>query len=99
VVIDGKVLDIVGDATFIHAIQGMRPDSVSLLHNICGRKADESSLPGGTLDSSLPEVAKKRASWVAYELFKWSSKLLYVLAPALFVRYDSCTGRIRPSRC
>ena len=30
VVINGKVVDIVGDATFIHAIQGMRPDSVSL---------------------------------------------------------------------
>jgi hypothetical protein len=27
-VIGGKVVDIVGDATFIHAIQGMRPDSV-----------------------------------------------------------------------
>jgi len=28
VVVGGKVVDIVGDATFIHAIQGMRPDSV-----------------------------------------------------------------------
>ena len=51
-------------------------------------KADRSSLPGGTLDSSLLEVAKERASWVAFELFKWSSKPLYVLAPALLVRYD-----------
>jgi hypothetical protein len=33
VVIGGKVVDIVGDATFIHAIQGMRPDSVGPLNN------------------------------------------------------------------
>ena len=83
-VINGKVLDIVGDATFIHAIQGMRPDSVSLFHDACISKADESSRPGGTLHSSLPEVARKKASWVAFELFKWNSRPLYVLAPALF---------------
>jgi hypothetical protein len=38
VVINGKVVDIVGDATFIHAIQGMRPDSVSPV-TIHGRQA------------------------------------------------------------
>lgn len=77
-------MDIVGDATFIHAIQGMRPDSVSLSHVVWRSKADESSRPGGTLHSSLPEVAKKKANWVAFELFKWNSRPLYVPAPALF---------------
>jgi len=86
VVINGKVLDIVGDATFIHAIQGMRPDSVSRSHDVRRSKADDSSHPGGTLHSSLPEVARKKASWVAFELFKWNSRPLYVLASALFAK-------------
>lgn len=29
IVVNGQVVDVKGDATFIHAIQGMRPDSVS----------------------------------------------------------------------
>jgi hypothetical protein len=40
VVINGSVVDITGDGTFIHAIQGMRPDSVgslSLEYHTLGR--------------------------------------------------------------
>jgi hypothetical protein len=29
-VLDGSVIDMTGESTFIHAIQGMRPDSVCL---------------------------------------------------------------------
>ena len=30
-ILDGKVVDAKGDGVFIHAIQGMRPDTVSLV--------------------------------------------------------------------
>ncbi len=32
---DGQVIDVAGEATFIHAIQGMRPNNVATRWNFC----------------------------------------------------------------
>lgn len=61
-VLDGNVIDMTGESTFIHAIQGMRPDSVRLYFYLYQPESLEwiklmsSSRQGGTL-ASLPRAA------------------------------------------
>ncbi|KAL7421646.1 putative cell survival pathways protein [Cryptotrichosporon argae] len=51
VVIDGKAIDVAGDATFVHAIQGMRPNLVASRWNFCFFTSG-----GGNAESNLGSV-------------------------------------------
>lgn len=93
-VLDGKVIDLAGEACFIHAIQGMRPDSVGsftrleILLKAPARRLTYSLLPGGTLPSLLLAAARLRASSVKSAPSRWSLPLQYVhLLPASLRSY------------
>jgi len=78
VIIDGEVIDVKGNGMFVHAIQGMRPDSVS---QPAFRPTDHSLHRGGTLPSSPLAASRRRASLEQSERSRWSLKLPCVETP------------------
>jgi len=74
IVIDGAIVDAKGEATFIHAIQGMKPYnvSVSLYYSAIELIKCTRSLRGGTLVSSQVVVRTRKVNSEVLEPFRWS---------------------------